>query len=86
MERAQIDPRLVVQLALQRNAGGDPGAQPPSGMAVPSAMDVALTARLREAPELFEVRLLEHFVVGEGAAVPVSEAVRCRRAEGPCQR
>ena len=69
VDRAQIDPRVVVQLALQRNARAVILAHNhPSGVAVPSASDVALTARLREALELFEVRLLEHFVVGEGTA------------------
>ena len=37
----------------------------PSGVAVPSADDVASTARLRDALALFDVGLLEHFVVGE---------------------
>jgi DNA repair protein RadC len=69
MDRAQIDPRVVVQLALQRNARALILAHNhPSGVAVPSADDIALTARLHEALELFDVRLLEHFVVGEGAA------------------
>ena len=87
VDRAQIDPRVVVQLALQRNARAVILAHNhPSGVAVPSATDVALTARLREALELFEVRLLEHFVVGEGAAVPVSEAERFRRAGAAGQR
>ena len=70
IDRAEIDARVVVQLALQRNARALILAHNhPSGVAVPSAADIALTARLREALALFEVRLLEHFVVGEGAAV-----------------
>lgn len=59
----------------------DGAAGHPSGVAVPSAEDIALTARLREALALFEVRLLEHFVVGEGAvaAAPAALAARRRR-------
>jgi DNA repair protein RadC len=67
MARAQIDPRVVVKLALQRNARALILAHNhPSGVAEPSADGVALTAQLHEALELFDVRLLEHFVVGEG--------------------
>ena len=66
-DRALVDPRVVVQLALQRNARALILAHNhPSGVAVPSADDRALTARLREALALFDVQLLEHFVVGEG--------------------
>ena len=69
IDRAAIDARVVAQLALQHNACALILAHNhPSGVAVPSADDVALTARLREALALFEVKLLEHFVVGEVAA------------------
>ncbi len=72
VDRAQIDPRVVVQLALQRNARAMILAHNhPSGVALPSATDVALTARLREALALFEVRLLERFVVGRGRLLSV---------------
>ena len=72
IDRAAIDARVVAQLALERNACALILAHNhPSGVAVPSADDVAFTARLREALLLFDVQLLEHFVVGDGA-----EAVR----------
>jgi DNA repair protein RadC len=74
-DRAAIDARVVLQLAMQRNARGLILAHNhPSGVAVPSASDVALTGRLREALAMFEVRLLEHFVVGDGAAVAVGSS------------
>ena len=77
VDRAEIDPRVVVQLALQRNARALILAHNhPSGVAVPSAEDVALTRRVREALALFDVRLLVHFVVGEGALASVSEPPR----------
>lgn len=67
VDRAQIDPRVVVQLALHCNARAVILAHNhPSGMAVPSADDVAWTARMREALAMFDVALLEHFVVGDG--------------------
>ena len=69
IDRAAIDARVVAQLALQHNACAVILAHNhPSGVAVPSADDVALTARLRDALALFDVELLEHFVVGEVSA------------------
>lgn len=66
IDRAQVDPRVVVQSALRENASAVILAHNhPSGVAVPSADDLACTARLRDALELFDVRLLEHFVIGE---------------------
>ena len=69
IDRAAIDARVVAQLALQHNACALILAHNhPSGEAVPSADDLALTARLRAALDLFDVELLEHFVVGERMA------------------
>lgn len=69
IDRAQVDVRGVVRLALERNAAAVILAHNhPSGMAEASAEDVAFTARLRAGLTLFEVALLVHFVVGESAA------------------
>lgn len=69
-DRALVDPVVVVHKAQRCNARALILAHNhPSGVAVPSAGDVALTARLRDALAMFDVRLLEHFVVGEGAAM-----------------
>ena len=40
----------------------------PSGSSEPSAADRAVTARLKQALHLVDVRLLDHFIVGEGPA------------------
>lgn len=65
-DHASVDARVVVELALDRNARAVIlGHNHPSGVAEASAADIALTNRLRGALELVEVRLLEHFVVGE---------------------
>ena len=45
-----------------------------SGVAEPSAADRLLTERLKQALALVDIRVLDHFVVGEG--VPTSFAVR----------
>ena len=46
----------------------------PSGCAEPSAADRAVTQRLKQALALVDVRLLDHFVVGDGP--PQSMAAR----------
>ena len=43
-------------------------------VAEPSSADRAITLRLRDALELIDVRLLDHFVIGSG--VPTSLAQR----------
>jgi DNA repair protein RadC len=50
------------------------GHNHPSGCADPSTADRAVTVRLKQALALVEVRLLDHFVVGDGE--PVSMAAR----------
>jgi DNA repair protein RadC len=45
----------------------------PSGVAEPSAADEAMTRRLRDALALVEVRLLDHFIVGDGHPVSLAE-------------
>ena len=46
----------------------------PSGISEPSLADQAITRRLKDALMLLEIRLLDHFVVGDGP--PVSMASR----------
>jgi len=45
----------------------------PSGVAEPSAADRQLTVQLKQALALVDVRLLDHFVVGDGPAVSMAE-------------
>ncbi len=45
----------------------------PSGCTEPSLADRALTARLKEALDLIEVHLLDHFIVGEGRPLSLAE-------------
>jgi DNA repair protein RadC len=45
----------------------------PSGIAEPSAADQRLTRRLSEALGLIDVRVLDHFVIGDRAAVSFAE-------------
>ena len=61
---ATIYPRVVVQKALEANAGAIIFAHNhPSGIAEPSNEDRFITKQLKEALSLIDVRVLDHFVV-----------------------
>ncbi|MNG34640.1 hypothetical protein D3C84_1211800 [compost metagenome] len=45
----------------------------PSGVAEPSESDRQLTLRLKEALALIDVRVLDHFVVGDGEPLSMAE-------------
>jgi DNA repair protein RadC len=69
-----VYPRGVVERALRHNAAAVILVHNhPSGVAEPSRADEVLTARLKEALALIEVRLLDHLVVGDGEMVSFSE-------------
>jgi DNA repair protein RadC len=75
IDGAEVHPREVVRRALLHNAAAVIiGHNHPSGNPEPSAADRAVTARLKESLKLVDVRLLDHFVCGEGE--PVSLAAR----------
>lgn len=75
IDGAEVHPREVVRRALAHNAAAViVGHNHPSGSAEPSAADRAVTARLKQSLGLVDIRLLDHFVVGDGA--PVSLAAR----------
>ena len=72
---ADVHPREVAKRCLAHNAAAVIfGHNHPSGSAEPSAADRAVTARLKQALALVEVRVLDHFIVGDGA--PTSMAQR----------
>lgn len=69
IDGAEVHPREVVRRCLEHNAAAVLiGHNHPSGVAEPSAADRRITERLRDALALIEVRLLDHLVVGDGAA------------------
>ena len=62
-----VHPREVVRRSIFHNAAAVIFAHNhPSGSAKPSVQDRAITQRLREALDLIEVRVLDHFVIGIG--------------------
>ena len=73
VDGAEVHPREIVRRALVHNAAAVIiGHNHPSGDAEPSAADRAVTARLKQALSLVEIRLLDHFVVGDGPAVSLA--------------
>lgn len=73
IDGAEIHPRDVARRALAHNAAAViVGHNHPSGNPEPSAADRAVTARLKQALGLVDVRLLDHFVVGDGPAVSMA--------------
>ena len=64
-----VHPREVVKKAVKANAVAVICCHNhPSGSVEPSGADIAITKRLKDALELVDVRLLDHFIVG-GACV-----------------
>lgn len=62
-----MSPREIVKDALQLNATAIIVAHNhPSGVSEPSRADVDSTIKTREALKLFEIKLVDHFVVGKG--------------------
>lgn len=65
VDGCEVHPRVVAQKALQHNAASVIlFHNHPSGEPEPSSADRALTARLKQALALFDVRVLDHIVVG----------------------
>ena len=66
IDGASVYPREVVKATLKHNAAAVIFAHNhPSGNAEPSQSDKHITGRLKEALALIDVRVLDHFVVGD---------------------
>ena len=75
IDGATVYPRVVAEKALMHRAAALIVAHNhPSGISEPSLADQAITRRLKDALALLDIRLLDHFVIGEGT--PVSMAAR----------
>ncbi|QIL85403.1 JAB domain-containing protein [Vibrio sp. HDW18] len=74
IDAASVYPREVVKQALAYNAAAVILAHNhPSGVAEPSQADRRITDRLRDALSVVEIRVLDHFVVGDGEVVSFAE-------------
>ncbi|MBJ7537939.1 RadC family protein [Marinomonas transparens] len=74
IDSAAVHPREVVKAALKHNAAAVILAHNhPSGIAEPSQADISITGKIKQALDLIDVRLLDHFVVGDGSPVSLAE-------------
>ena len=74
IDGASVYPREVVKRVLAVNAAAVIFAHNhPSGVAEPSHADRSITQRLQSALELVDVRVLDHFIVGDGEVVSMAE-------------
>ena len=74
IDSASVYPRQVVKRALAHNAAAVIFCHNhPSGVPEPSEADKTLTQRLTEALDLIEVRVLDHFIVGDGEPLSMVE-------------
>lgn len=74
IDGASVYPRQVIKRSLAHNAGAAILVHNhPSGCTEPSQADRLLTARLKESLALVDVRVLDHFIVGEGRPLSLAE-------------
>ena len=74
IDGASVYPREVVKQALARNAAAVIFAHNhPSGVAEPSLADKNITRRLQDALKLVDIRVLDHFIIGDNTAVSFAE-------------
>jgi DNA repair protein RadC len=74
IDGASVYPREVVKRALDLNTAAVIFAHNhPSGIAEPSEADKHITQRLKQALNLIDVRVLDHFIIGEGTAFSFAE-------------
>ena len=73
IDAAAVYPREIVKQALARNAAAVILAHNhPSGVAEPSQSDQLITRRIRDALDLVDIRLLDHFVIGDNSCVSLA--------------
>jgi DNA repair protein RadC len=74
LTQTSVYPREVVKMALSVNAAAVIFAHNhPSGVAQPSQADEMLTANLKEALALVEVKVLDHFIIAGNQAISFAE-------------
>ncbi len=78
IDGASVHPREVVKRALARRAAAVILVHNhPSGIAEPSQADETITARLRDALALVDIRVVDHLIVGDGICVSLAERGLC---------
>jgi len=74
IDGASVHPREVIRRAIKNNAAALILAHNhPSGMAEPSEADIAITQKLIELLSYLDVRVLDHFIIGDGYCLSLAE-------------
>ncbi|MDD2723600.1 MAG: DNA repair protein RadC [Methylovulum sp.] len=74
IDGASVYPREVAKRALHHNAAAIIFAHNhPSGIAEPSQADRHITDKLKQALALFDIRVLDHFIIGDGLPYSFAE-------------
>jgi len=74
IDGASVYPREVVKKALEHNAAAVIFAHNhPSGISEPSQADRLITDKLKEALALMDIRVLDHFIIGDGRPYSFAE-------------
>jgi DNA repair protein RadC len=74
IDGASVHPRVVVERAIHHHAAAVILAHNhPSGVTEPSQADARITRRLQDALGLVEVRVLDHFIIGDGEPRSLAE-------------
>jgi DNA repair protein RadC len=74
IDTTAVYPREILKEVLAKNAAAIILAHNhPSGVPEPSEADKLITKRIRDACEMIEVRVLDHFIIGRGEPVSLAE-------------
>lgn len=74
IDAASVYPREVAKQALHHNASAVIFAHNhPSGLCQPSQSDKQITDKLKQAMALFDIRVLDHFIIGDGEPYSFAE-------------
>ncbi|MGJ0430998.1 RadC family protein [Methylobacter sp.] len=74
IDSASVYPREVARQALHHNAAAVIFAHNhPSGISEPSQADRQITEKLKQALALFDIRVLDHFIIGDGQPYSFAE-------------
>jgi len=74
IDGASVYPREIAKRALHHNAAAIIFAHNhPSGIAEPSQADQHITDKLKQALALFDIRVLDHFIIGDGLPYSFAE-------------
>jgi DNA repair protein RadC len=73
IDSASVYPRVLVKRALDLGASGIiVGHNHPSGNPEPSRADIDISKKIKDACKLFEIRFLDHIVVGNDESISMS--------------